>query len=205
MPPKRLRLGCSSIFVIAAVLVFAANVEAQTDRVSLEGSVSETVALSILPNFTHSKVDAEVVSSGNTLRLTLTNPEPPVIRVPLLVRSNSSFSLLAVFESASTVLAQLSVIDVHATGKLASSQAVNALRLVPRFDLRGLNESTASMPLDTSRPLLVLSGPRVSLGGTLTSPNNALQVTLLVRLQPQTARGWLVHLTFVATPESLIQ
>src|ERR1043166_1459654 len=200
MPAKRLRLRWRCIFtLIAAVLVLGVTVEAQTGRVSLQGAVSETVALSVLPNFTHGKVDAEVVSSGNTLRLTLISldAEPPVIHVPLLVRSNSGFRLSAVFESTTAVLAQLSVTDVHATGKLSSSQAVNAVRLMPRFDLRGLNESVAALPLDTSQPLLVLSGPRVSLGGTLTSPNNALQVTLLIRLQPQTARarGWIVHLT----------
>ncbi len=48
---------------------------------------------------------------------------------------------------------------------------------------------------DTSQPLLVLSGPRVSLGGTLNSPNNALQITVLIRLSPP-AQQWTAQLTF---------
>jgi hypothetical protein len=44
---------------------------------------------------------------------------------------------------------------------------------------------------------LVASGPRVSIGGTLQSPDNALQITLLVRVntQPQPGSNWLATLT----------
>jgi hypothetical protein len=192
---------------MATVFFVSATVEAQTGGVSLRGTVSETVTLSVLPNFTLGKVDAEVVRSGTTLRLTLTSPdaESPVIRVPLLVRSNSGFRISAGFESRTATLAQLSVIDVHPTGKLVSSHAVKALNFIPRFDLGKLDESFQTSHLDASQPALLLSGPRISFGGTLESPNNALQVTLLIRLQPQSAHGWVVHLTFVATPEPLIQ
>jgi hypothetical protein len=48
--------------------------------------------------------------------------------------------------------------------------------------------------------LLILSGPRVSLGGTLQSPNNALQVTVLIRLKPS-VQGAPMHVTLVASPE----
>jgi hypothetical protein len=89
------------------------------------------------------------------------------------------------------VLTHLSVIDVRPTGSLVSSEVVNAL-VRPEVDVNG------------SQPLLVLSGPRVSLGGTLESPNNALQVTLLIRMRPQPGRGSLVHLTFIGTAAPLI-
>jgi len=198
MPAKRFGLRCCHVFMlVACVLLVAANVEAQTGRVSLQGTVSETVALSVLPNLAQRNVETQLVSSGNTLQLTLSSPDndsSPVIRVPLMVRSNSGFKITANFTSDTAVLAQLLVNDVHATGKLVSSQAVNALRVLPRSSSR-----------DISQPLLVLSGPRVSLGGTLVTPNNALQITLLIRLQPQPARGWVAHLTFVGTPESLAQ
>ena len=208
MPAKRSKLVCVCIFAAAAAVFFvSATVEAQTGRVSLQGTVSETVALSVLPNFTGGKVDAGVVRNGNTLQLTLTSvdAESPVIRVPLLVRSNSGFRISAGFESRTAILAQLSVIEVHPTGKLASSHAVNALKFTPRFDRQKLDESSQTVGSDVSQPVLVLSGPRISFGGTLESPNNALQVTLLIRLQPQSARAWVAHLTFVATPEPLIQ
>jgi hypothetical protein len=163
-----------------AVLFVPAVVEAQTARVVLNATVSETATLSVAPTFSQSNVDV-VSSGGNTVRITLSGDDA-VIRVPLLVRSNSSFKISADFDT-TTELSQLSVIDVHATGSLVSLQAVSAI------DVRHID-------LNDARPLLVASGPRVSLGGTLNSPNNALQITLLIRLQSQPARG---SLTLVAT------
>jgi hypothetical protein len=191
-----------------AWLVFVpTTMEAQTGQVSLQGRVSATVALSVLSNSSQDKGNVEVVSSGNTLRLTLTSQdgEASVVRLPLLVRSNSKFSISAVFESQTAVLSELSVIDVHPTGTLVSSQAVNTLNVRPRFDLQIKGELSRTIPLHTSEPALVLSGPRISLGGTLQSPNNALEITVVIRLQPQPDRSSVAHLTFVASPEPLIQ
>ena len=170
--------------LIAVVFLLPAGVQAQT--VTLKASVSKTVALSVPPD---SDVGASVLSSGSSVRLTLSSTDlnSPEIRVPLLVRSNSSFKISAAFESATAELTQLSVVDVRPTGALVSRNAVDVAQ-----------QSTP----DTSQPWFVLSGPRVSLGGTLTSPNNALQFTLLIRLKPeQPDHAWLAHLTLVATPE----
>ena len=179
--------------LIAVLFLVPVCVHAQSGSVTLQTRVSETVALSVLPNFTHGNTDMSVVSSRSTVRLTLssTNAEFPVIRVPLLVRSNSGFKISAVFESQTAVLTHLSVIDVRPTGSLVSPEVVNSL-VRPEVDV------------DSSQPLLVLSGPRVSLGGTLDSPNNALQVTLLIRMKPQAGRGSLVHLTFTGTAAPLV-
>jgi hypothetical protein len=193
--------------LFARVAFVPASVMAQAGQVSLQGSVSETVVLSVPPGFSAGKVEAEAVRSGNRLRLTLTsgNAEAPIIRVPLLVRSNTRFRISVVFESDDATLAQLSVIDAHPTGKLVSPRVVNLVNLTPRFDLRDLDNVSRTTHVSVSQPALVLSGPRISLGGTLESPNNALQLTLLIRLQPQQPRPSVVHLTFVATPESLAQ
>ena len=186
MPPKRLRLWSRRLFtLIAALFVVPVMVEAQTGRVTLQGRVSETVALSV-PD---SRPGVEVLNSGNTIRLTLSGSDVEV-RVPLLVRSNTRFKVSAVFESQTAALSQLSVIDAIGTGALTASNAVNALAVTPQFQ-----------PFALSQPALVFSGPRVSLGGTLQSSNNALQVTLLIRVQPQPDRDWLAHLTLVATLE----
>jgi hypothetical protein len=174
--------------LIAVLFLVPMCVEAQT--VTLQANVSETVALSILPNFTHNTVDQNVVNNGSTVRLTLLSTDAE-IRVPLLVRSNTGFKILAAFESQSAVLTDLSVIDVRPTGSLVSPEVVNAL-VGPEVDVNG------------SPPLLVASGPRVSLGGTLQSPNNALQITLLIRMRPQPGRGSVVHLTFTGTAAPLI-
>ena len=150
------------IFILMAVVFLVpASVAAQT--VTVSGSVSETVALSV----------SRITLSGD-------DAQPSVIRVPLLVRSNSSFKISAVFESQTAELIELSVVDVHATGNLVSPQVVNAVDKRREGDV-------------------VLSGPRISLGGTLNSPNNALQVTLLIRVKPLTVSGWMGHLTLAGT------
>ncbi len=201
MPAKRSRLKCRYIFTLLVFLV-PAGAEAQTGSVTMKTTVSETVALSVLPGVPGTNVE----STGNTVRITLSGADAQVIRVPLLVRSNSSFKISAAVESNTAEVTQLAVTDVRATGMLVSPQAITELNVPRQFDVRGLDE-TSSVPnlLDLSRPVLVASGPRASRGGTLVSPNNALQITLLIGLQPQQARDWLVHLTFVATAGSLTQ
>ena len=186
-------MNCRRTFTLLGVLVFVcASVEAQT--VTLSGRVSETVTLSVAPTFTVGNVGV-VSSGGNTVRITLSgdDAESPVIRVPLLVRSNTGFKISAVFESQTAELGQLLVTDAHATGNLVSPHVVNDL------------EKSRGVDRDISSPLLVLTGPRVSIGGTLTSPNNALQVTILIRLKSQPPRGSVAHLTFIAQPVSLTQ
>ena len=197
MTVKRSRRKCRHIFILL-VLLAPAGAEAQTGGVTMKTMVSETVALSVLPN----SISGDVVSTGNTVRITVSGADAnaPIIRVPLLVRSNSSFKISAAVESNTAEVTQLSVTDARATGTLVSPQAITELNVPRQFDVRG-DENTSSVLnlLDVSRPVLVASGPRVSRGGTLVSPNNALQITLLIRLQPQPARDWLAHLTFVAT------
>ena len=180
--------------LIAVLFLVPVCVQAQRGSVTLQGTVSEFVSLSVLPDFTHKNIDVNVVSSPGTVRVTLssTAPEFPVLRVPLLVRSNTNFKLSARFESQTAVLTHLSVIDARPTGSLVSPDIVNAL-VKPEVDV------------NASQPLLVLSGPRVSLGGTLQSPNNALQVTVLIRMRPQPGRGSVAQLTFTATAAQLIQ
>ena len=197
------------VILTAMALLLPAGVNAQTASVVLKGAVSETVTLAILPNSTPDNIDMNVVSSGSSLQMTLSGADATsqVIRVPLLVRSNSGFRISAVVESKPSVLTQISVIDVRVTGTLVSSLAISEINVPPQFDLRGLDENasskTSSSPVDVSRPLFLLSGPRVSLGGTLDSPNNALQITLRIRLKPQPGSGWLVHLTFAGTAVNL--
>ena len=188
MPAKSSRPNYRCLFRLIAVLLLVPTIgEAQT--VKLTATVSETVALSIAPASIapdSAQGDVRVVSSssGNTVRLTLsgTGAGSSVIRVPLLVRSNSKFKISGKFESTTAQLAQLSVTDVRATGRLVAPEVINNLQIRPEVD-----------PVS---PFVLLSGPRVSLGGTLNSPNNTLQITLLVRVKSDSVGDWLAHLTF---------
>src|SRR5688572_23932717 len=176
------------------LFTLVAGVEAQT--VTLRATVSETVVLSVPPQSTQGNVDIDVVSSGGTVSMTFSGTGAAVVRVPLFVRSNSGFRISGTFESSTSELTELSVIDVRATGGLVSPEAVNNLEIPQQFDRRGPKKSGASHGLDLSGPFLLLSGPRVSLGGTLVSSNNALQITLLIRLKSDSVRGWQTRLTF---------
>jgi hypothetical protein len=173
-------MRCRLLTLIAVVVFVPAGVKAQSS-VIMKATVSEIVTLSVSPTSTPSSI------------VSLSLPgDDQVVRVPLLVRSNTSFKISATFESKTAVLSELSVDDVRATGSLVSPQVVNAVHFNPHLDP------------DLSQPLLVLSGPRVSIGGTLNSPNNALEITVLIRWKPGLPREP-IHLTLAATPVSLIQ
>ena len=175
-------IGGLCVFVWLFTVV--SSVEAQTAGVTLRTTVSETVVLAVAPNSIEGDVRADVVSSGNNVRITLSGAGAgsPVVRVPLLVRSTTNFKISGRFESDTAQITQLSVTDVRATGRLVSTAAVDNLEASPQ--------------VDPSSPFVVLTGPRVSLGGTLNSPNNALQITLLIRVKSESVGGWLAHLTF---------
>lgn len=173
-------MRCRLLTLIAVGLFVPAGVKAQSS-VTLKATVSETVTLSV----------SSTAIPSNTVSLTLSGDEE-VIRVPLRIRSNTSFKISATFESKTAALSELSVEDVRATGSLVSPQIVNAVHVNPHLDP------------DLSQPLLVLTGPRVSLGGTLLSPNNALEITVLIRLKPGLPREP-IHLTLAATPVSRVQ
>ena len=170
-------MRCLLTLIAVGVLV-PAGVKAQSS-VIMKATVTEAVTLSAQPG------NVNVVSRGaNAVDVTLSDE---ILRLPLLVRSNTGFKISATFASKTAVLSELSVEDARATGTLVSPQVVDALHFNPQLDP------------DLSQPLLVLSGPRISIGGTLHSPNNALEITVLIRLKPGLPRE--SHLTLVATPE----
>src|SRR3982750_814803 len=96
--------------LVAVVLFVPAGVKAQSS-VTLKATVSEVVTLS-------SPDSMGPASNGNTVRLTLPSSDCPVVRVPLLVRSNIGFEITAVLESETAGFSELSVVDVQTTGRL---------------------------------------------------------------------------------------
>jgi hypothetical protein len=176
---------CKHIGVVCVVLwLFTVVTSAKAQKVTLTTRVSETVMISVAPPLPHADAAVDVVSSGSTVRLTLSGKGvgPRVIPVRLLVRSNSSFKISGSFESTTAQLTELSVTKVRGTGRLVSPEAIDTVQIPPEFDL--------------SQPFELLSGPRVSLGGTLNSTDNALEITLHLRVKPASVGGWLAQLTF---------
>ena len=191
---KHIGVWCVRLCLLSCLLTVVTTIDAQT--VTLNGRVSETVNLSVDPNSTQGNIRVHVVSSGDTVRMTLSGSGAGVIRVPLMVRSNSGFTIRGRFESTTARVTQFSVLNARATGRLVSSEAVNNLEVSPRFDRRRLEQNISQEGFDFSTPFFVCSGPRISLGGTLVSPNNALQVTVLVHVKADSVADWLAYLTF---------
>jgi len=186
---------CVRLCLLSCLLTVATGiVHAQT--VTLNARVSETVNLSVDPNSTQGDIRVHVLSSGDTVRMTLSGNGEGTIRVPLMVRSNSGFTISGRFESTTAQVTAFSVLNARATGRLVSSEAVNNLEVSPRFDRRRLEQNISQDGFDFSTPFVVCSGPRISMGGSLVSPNNALQVTLLVHVKSDSVADWLAYLTF---------
>jgi hypothetical protein len=204
MPARWPGLKCCLLTLIGVVFLIPPTAETQTNRgsVALTGSVSETVALSIASGSPY----MDVISSPNTVRITLSGADAGPIRVPLIVRSNTSFKISAQVDSKTTQLAQLSVTDVRASGRMVSPLAVTDVNIPQQFDLRRSGDNASVLDFSSlDQPFVVASGPRISLGGTLDSPHNALQITLVIGLKSQPVPGSPVHLTFVATAGSPVQ
>jgi hypothetical protein len=129
--------------------------------------------------------------------------------IPVQVRSNVGYKLLATATAGGSDLSSLLVVGARPTGSLAAPDAAEALGVAAAFDGRG--RAGGSFPNDFGRPDLstpveLLSGPRVSAGGTLLSPHNALEVVLSATVEPHADKeGWTLVLLLSATPGQNLQ
>lgn len=199
---SRFKLTCRFVFgVVALVVLMSAHTAAQNAGVVLNGGVSATVTLSVPRIQPLNTIKTDVVSTGNNrVDITFSSADKNgVIRLPLLVRSNCGFKLTAVLNSNAAVVTQVAIPSVQPTGPLVSRQAVRDVKIARQFDARG-PEDPGPVALELSQSLLLLSGPRVSLGGTLDSPGNALEIVLLIHLKSESGPAT-SQLTLLATPE----
>jgi hypothetical protein len=166
------------------VAVVPSTVFAQSGSVVLSGSVSKTVALSLSPNAEHTRAELSAVEIGGVLRLMISGSEVSSLQVPILIRSNTSYNIIASAESQTAELTQLSILTIEPGGRLVAANAVTGASAV---------EEKLS---DATVPFTIFSGPRVSLGGGLKSPDNALKVTLLISVRPKVEKeSWTMNLT----------
>ena len=183
-----------------AFLPVMAQGQTRLDSVTVKANVSETVALSVSPNSPQDNVRVEARSDFKALTLTLSGSGPDVVavRVPILVRSNIGYVISTLVQSQAVTSANFAVLDARPTGRFVAPDAIANLNVARELDSRTTNGTiqTASLPLNLSSPLAILSGPRVSLAGTLNSADNALEVTLLITVKPDAgANSWLLRLT----------
>jgi len=194
--------------LLLTTLCLSGVARAQTSgaRVTVSGVVSATVALSFDRGASASEDGARVASSsgeGRALVITISGTGRGLARVsiPILIRSNTGYRLLAAAKSDGAKLADLSVVEARPTGKLVAADA-EALSVPAMFDGRpGAGKSIPGGGPSLTSPLELLSGPRVSLGGTLLSPQNALELILSVAVEPGAGgEGWAIDLLLTAEP-----
>lgn len=100
------------------------------------------------------------------------------VDIPVQLRSNVAFTLTAWAEKGGAAILDLSVIEVGGAGRLVHPGAAGRVEVSAAFDGR-LNTRPAGVR-HLSTPITILRGPVVSMGGTLDSPANMLEVVLRV-------------------------
>jgi len=178
-----------------------ARAQAGGGSIRMTGVVSELVALSV-PQTT--QAPGVLVNTrrraDNSLTVTLDSNTrvPTEVRIPVQIRSNTAYRLSAAATSSGSDLKSLLVVGARTTGTLAAPDAAEAVSVAAAFD--GRNGAGFNLPnLSTLSELL--GGPRATLGGTLQSPQNAVEVTLSVVVAPRTdAQSWTVELLLSAAP-----
>ena len=164
----------------------------------MRGSVSKTVTLSQSPTPSNAGVELNTFETGGALTLGLSGSEfKRTIQVPILIRSNTAYTITATVESHTAVLTQLQVLSVEATGKLVAGDAVTGFAVRRQLDKRPGGTAAGEesvLPVDTSVPFTIFTGPRISIGGGLDSPHNALKVILLLSLQAMPGENWHIDL-----------
>jgi hypothetical protein len=198
-PLKRRRLSCLIWLCLVAIGPATVCAQRRSGSTDLRASVSKTVTLSLSPNASPAGVDLNAFENGCALRLVLSGSESKRnLQVPILLRSNAAYNINASVQSQTAVLTQLRVLSVEATGKLVASDAVTGVAVRRQFDKQRddplAGEENLST-IDALVPFTIFSGPRISMGGSLDSPQNALKVILLLSVQAKLAeRSWTIDL-----------
>ena len=164
--------------------------------IALKASVSGIVALSLAPTPPQHNLRIDPQGDLKTLTLNLSGSaaDPVEIRVPILIRSNTSFNISALVQSQTLSSANFVVLDARPIGRFVATDAVASLQVKVQ------NAAPNSLPLNLSAPLSILSGPRVSIAGTLNSPDNALEVIILIAVKPDPgAASWALSLSLAGS------
>lgn len=198
------------LLVLTLCLSSAARAQSASGSVIISGSVSGTVALSLAGGSQASDESVRISSTHNpdeSLTVTLSGASHRLteIRIPVQIRSNTAYRLFVKATSRGSNLSSLSIVEAHATGNLVTADAVTALSVAGLCDGRqGSGKSVYGDEFNhpnLSFPLELLSGPRVSLGGTLASAQNGLEVALAVAVRPQAnGQDWTIELLLSPAP-----
>lgn len=211
---KKVCLPKSAKLFLALILIFvgASAGQAQFSSIALSGRVSGFVGIAAAQNAQVLGGEASIVptANGHTLAISLngSGSQPTEIRVPVQIRSNIGYTLSASAKLNGVSQSRLLVTSARSTGRFAAPDVIEALHIGDLFDARadagmfqlaGINSAS----LDLSSPVTLLSGSRVSLAGTLSSPDNALEVIInFIVTPPRGSQRWSADLLLSVAPQA---
>ncbi|MGB9182377.1 MAG: hypothetical protein WCB68_24315, partial [Pyrinomonadaceae bacterium] len=144
MPATIVSVHSFKLFVLLLTMLFLSSIAAAQSAnapVTMSGSVSGTVALSLAPNAQTSGSDVQITSASSpdhTLTITLSGNTRHLteLKIPLHIRSNTGYKLSATARGRGATLSSLLVVSARPTGKLVAADSVEALGVARMFDGR---------------------------------------------------------------------
>lgn len=183
---------CFARLLLNAPLILAAALTAQAQTaggsVRVAGQVSATVAVSAgTPtevNGARVRADSRQVDL-QTAVITLSGADSgrAELLLPVRLRSNAAYALSASVRAKGASLASVSVTLTRASGRFVAEGAVEAIKIAEGIDARTQTPPPGGrperkLPSYSSTPVVLLTGPGISTAGTLTSPDNAIEINL---------------------------
>jgi len=174
--------------------------------VTVKGQVSAVAAVSARSAARVVKGDARVSSEsagthGLTLSLSGARGGETQVEIPVQLRSNAEFALTASCTTRGTTLSGLYVVEVGRAGASVYPGAAARVEVSQVFDGRPGTRAPRGGRPELSSPAMLLTGPPISMGGTLNSPGNMIEVVLRVVLTaPDSGDGWEAELNLSAAP-----
>ncbi len=209
-PMKRGWLFCIISGCVVAALPAPLCAQSRSGSTVLRGSVSRTVTLSLFPNASRTITELHAFENGAALSLVVSGSGfERNLQVPILIRSNISYNLIASIQSQTAVPTHLRVLSIEPSGKSVARDAVTGVAIRQQFDVHRGDPSAGEENLstiDASVPFTIFRGPRISLGGGLNSPSNALKVILLLSVRPKVGkRSWTLNLKLEGSETDTIE
>ena len=199
------------IYRIAAFVALASlplSAQQAKGTVTVKGHVSAVAAVSAGSAARVLKGDAQVsaqAAGAHELVLSLSGPRggETQIEIPIQLRSNVEFALLASCTTRGATLSALYVVEVGRVGAFVYPGATGRVEVTSMFDGRPGTRAPRSEGPELSSPATILNGPPISMRGTLDSPFNMIEVVLRVVLTaPDSEDGWHTELKVSATPRA---
>ena len=193
------------ITIFVALMSLPLRAQHASGTATMTGHVSAVAAVSAGSAARVVKGDAQISSEadgaqGLVLSLSGTRGGETQIEIPIQLRSNADFALIASCRTRGVTLS-LSVIEVGGAGVFVYPGAAGRVEVPAQFDGQPGTRASRSSGLEILSPTTILTGPPISMIGTLDSPGNMIEVVLRVVLTASDCeKGWDAELKVSTAP-----